>query len=105
MTPGRWGKSVLTVVLALLGLWIGSMVLLGGLLLGHVSHFRRMAADPAKVKLSSLATEVHQIHGQFSLLQAELTPVLWMTSQFPGDVGAVRPMAQAGAEMLTAADQ
>ncbi len=100
-----WARTVVFILLALLVAWVGSMAVMTGLLLSRANRLRQMAVDPTHIPLSVVAREVHGARQQFSILHTELSPLLWLSSKFHGDVGAVKPMADAGNQLLIAADE
>lgn len=95
---------MITLIL-LIVVWIGSAGILAGLLLNRVTRIRQMAADPAHLSLAAVATEVHGVSREFSILHAELEPLLWLGARFGGDLGAAGPLMDAGSEALIAADE
>ncbi len=101
----RPAKIFFIACLSFLAIWIGSIALISGLLLHRLNRVRQMADDLPHIQLANLAVEVHGARQQFSVLHAELAPLLWITSQFHGDLGAVKPLADAGSEMLVAGDE
>jgi hypothetical protein len=98
-------KGVTITLLVLFGLWIGSVGILTRSLLNRAARLQQMAADPAHLNLTTAADEVHGARQEFYILRGELAPLLWLGAPFGGDLGAAKPMVDAGAELLSAADE
>jgi hypothetical protein len=98
-------KGTIIGLTLLLFLWIGSIGSLAMRLLDRAGRLQRMAANPASMNLANLADEVHSARQEFSILHAEIAPMLWISSLFNGDAGVVKPLADAGGEMLKAGDE
>jgi hypothetical protein len=92
-------------LLVLIGMWIVSVGILSISLLVRARHLQEMTKDPAQLNLTAVASEVHGAHQEFSIVHAELAPVLWISGLFNGDLGAIQPLMNAGDDALQAADE
>ena len=98
-------RGVKITLLLLICLWIINLGILAGSLFNHVKRLQEMLKDPAQLNLTSVASEVHGARLEFSIVHAELAPVLWISGLFGGDLGAVQPLMEAGNDSLKAADE
>jgi hypothetical protein len=98
-------RRVKILLLILVGLWIGSMGILMGSLYNRVLHLPELVSDPSHLKISVAALEIHDARREVSILRCELAPVLWISSFFDGDLGAIKPLVDVGHQSLNAADE
>lgn len=91
------------IVLALL-VWFGSMGYLAWSLQGRAARLMQMASDPKSLSLGAITQDVHAARQELTLLRGELSPLLWLGARIGGDAGAGEPLADAGVEAISAAD-
>ncbi len=98
-------RGVKIALLLSICLWIVSLGILAVSLLNRVKRLQEMAKDPARLNLTAVASVVHGARREFSILHAELAPMVWISGRFSGDLGAVQPLMEAGDDSLKAADE
>jgi len=98
-------RGVKITLLLLIIIWIGSVGIVMLSLLNRAARLQQMAADPARLNLTTVADEVHGARQEVYILRGELSPLLWLCARLGGDLGAAEPLMDAGVESLVAADE
>ncbi len=85
--------------------WLGAITTQVVSLRARAERLQTLAANPKQMQLAQVTQDIHGARGEVTALRFELAPVLWLAAWLNPDANAIKALADAGTEALSAADE